>query len=207
MTWRRSTRNGSISINHDRMEKLKIDFKRLTEIKHSEIIGLMNNPLVRRHLPLTRDDFGESECDAFVVAKERLWSEHGYGPWAFVIKGQFVGWGGLQPENGEADLGLVLDPNFWGIGKALCEEIIGRAFREMGFESVTVLLPATRIRIKGLLRLGFEEDGELTVGDERFSRYRLAKYVKASDAADLTGKPTTVAYPRAASSYAFSSNH
>lgn len=156
---------------------MNIEFKRLTDVKKSEIIELMNNPLVRRQMPLTWDNFGERDCDEFVAAKERLWSKHGYGPWAFFVEGKFVGWGGLQPENGEADLGLVLHPTHWGIGKTLYKEIIGRAFGEMGFEAVTVLLPPTRTRIKGLLRLGFEEDGELTIGDERFIRYRLTKTV------------------------------
>lgn len=161
---------------------MNIDFKRLTEVEKSEIIELMNNPLVRRHMPLTSDNFGESDCDEFIAAKERLWAEHGYGPWAFVVDGQFVGWGGLQPENGEADLGLVLHPNYWGIGKVLYDEIIDRAFGEMGFETVTVLLPPTRKWIKGLLRLGFKEDGELEVGGERFIRYRLEKNVRGRDA-------------------------
>lgn len=157
---------------------MNIDFKRLTEVEKSEIIELMNHPLVRRQMPLLQDNFGKSDCDAFVAAKERLWSEYGYGPWAFFIDGQFAGWGGLQAENGEADLGLVLHPNYWGIGKVLYEEIIGRAFGEMGFEAVTVLLPPTRTRVKGLLRLSFKEDGELKVGDERFIRYRLKKTVR-----------------------------
>lgn len=166
---------------HSKKEKMNIDFKRLTEVGKSEIIELMNNPLVRRQMPLTRDNFEESDCDEFVAAKERLWSVHGYGPWAFVVDGQFVGWGGLQSEGGEADLGLVLHPKHWGIGKALYEEIIGRAFGEMGFEAVTVLLPPTRTRVKGLLRLGFKKDGELEVGGERFIRYRLKKTVRGRD--------------------------
>lgn len=154
---------------------MKIEFKRLSEVEKSEIIELMNNPLVRRHMPLTGDSFGKSDCDEFVAAKERLWSEHGYGPWAFIVDDRFAGWGGLQPENGDADLALVLHPKHWGIGKALYAEIIGRAFGGMGFEAVTVLLPPTRKRIRGLFRLGFEADGELMVGNQRFIRYRLEK--------------------------------
>ena len=154
---------------------MNIEFKRLTEVEKSEIIELMNHPLVRRQMPLTSDNFDESDCDAFIAGKEQLWAEHGYGPWAFVIDGQFIGWGGLQPENGEADLGLVLHPNYWGMGKALYDEVINRAFGQMGFETVTVLFPPTRTRIKGLLRLGFREDGTLEVGGEQFIRYRLNK--------------------------------
>lgn len=157
---------------------MNLEFKRLTEIDQSEIIELMNNPLVRRHMPLTSDDFDDRDCDEFIAAKEKLWADHGYGPWAFIVDGHFVGWGGLQPENGEADLGLVLHPTSWGIGKVLSDEILERAFGEMGFESVTVLLPPTRKLIKGLLPLGFKADGELEVGGERFNRYRLVKRVR-----------------------------
>ena len=152
-----------------------IEFKRLTEIDKSEIIELMNNQLVRRQMPLLKGVFGTRECDEFIAAKEKLWTEFGYGPWAFVVNGQFAGWGGLQPENGEPDLGIVLHPGYWGIGKTLYEKIIDRTFGEMGFETVTILLPPTRKRIKGLLRLGFQRDGELLVGEECFLRYRLNK--------------------------------
>ena len=59
------------------------------------------------------------------------------------------------------------------MGKLIYEEIIRRAFGEMGMESVTILFPPTRTRIKGILRLGFRPDGEVEVGGERFIRYRL----------------------------------
>ena len=152
---------------------MNIEFKRLNEIDRSDIIELMNNPLVRRQMPLTSDNFDQADCDEFVAAKEQLWAGHGYGPWGFIVGGKFVGWGGLQPENGDADLGLVLHPKYWGMGKTLYDEIIKRAFGEMGFESVTILFPPTRSRIKGILRLGFKPDGEVEIQGERFIRYRL----------------------------------
>lgn len=152
---------------------MKIEFKQLREVNKAEIIDLMNNPLVRRQMPLTSDNFSEADCDAFIAGKEGLWADFGFGPWAFVVDGEFVGWGGLQPEEGEADLALVLHPKAWGLGKALYDEIIKRAFGEMGFESVIVLFPPTRTRVKGLLRLGFKLDGELEIQGERFLRYRL----------------------------------
>jgi [ribosomal protein S5]-alanine N-acetyltransferase len=152
---------------------MNIEFKRLSEVNKSDIIELMNNSLVRRQMPLTSDHFDQTDCDSFIAAKERLWTEHGYGPWAFVIDGQFAGWGGLQPEQGEADLALVLHPTYWGTGKLIYQQIIERAFGEMGFASVIVLFPPTRTRIKGLLRLGFKPDGEMEIEGERFICYRL----------------------------------
>lgn len=152
---------------------MKIEFRKLTEVKKSDIIELMNNQLVRRQMPLLKGEFTESNCDKFIASKELLWTEHGYGPWAFVINNQFAGWGGLQPESGEADLALVLHPNYWGLGKVLYKEIISRAFGEMRLSSVVVLFPPSRTRIKGLLRLGFKKDKELAIGNERFIRFRL----------------------------------
>jgi ribosomal-protein-alanine N-acetyltransferase len=148
-------------------------FKRLSEVDRSAIIDLMNDPLVRRHMPLAKVNFGPAECDEFVAAKERLWEDYGYGPWAFVVDGEFAGWGGLQPEGGEVDLALVLHTKHWGLGKALYQEIISLAFGRLGFKSVTVLLPPTRTRVSGVLTLGFKPDGEAEVAGERFIRYRL----------------------------------
>ena len=124
-------------------------------------------------MPLLKGHFSESDCDKFVAAKEQLWTEHGYGPWAFVIDNQFAGWGGIQPEDGEADLALVLHPDHWGIGKTLYKEIIKKAFDELGLDSVVVLFPPSRTRIQGLLSLGFKEEKQLKVGDETFIKYRL----------------------------------
>lgn len=152
---------------------MNIAFKRLTDVAKSDIMELMNDPLVRRQMPLLKGDFTESSCDSFIAAKEQLWAEHGYGPWAFIINDQFAGWGGVQPEGDEVDLALVLHPNFWGTGKVLYKEIIRRAFEEMEMESVTVLFPPTRTRIQGLLRLGFKEETEVEIGRERFIQYRL----------------------------------
>jgi ribosomal-protein-alanine N-acetyltransferase len=152
-----------------------LELRRLTDASTADLIELMNHPLVRRQMPLTQDNFSERDAQSFVAGKERLWAEHGYGPWAFFIDGRFAGWGGLQPEAGDADLGLVLHPDFWGSGKAIYDEIIRRAFAEMDLDSVTVLLPPSRTRVRGLMRLGFTEDGELELAGERFLRFRLRK--------------------------------
>ena len=98
---------------------------------HAEIV--FNAPAAGRHggfdcaderptgeaPPATGRAFGPAECEQFVETKERIWAEHGYGPWAFVIRGEFAGWGGLQPEGEDIDLGLMPRPKFWGWGPAV----------------------------------------------------------------------------------------
>lgn len=92
--------------------EIKIEFRRLTEVDPADMIRLANDPLVRRHMPLSSGTFGEAEFESFVADKERLWEEHGYGPWAFYVDGEFAGWGGLQAEDGDADVALVLHPDY-----------------------------------------------------------------------------------------------
>jgi [ribosomal protein S5]-alanine N-acetyltransferase len=130
---------------------MRLEFKRLPEVKTADIIDLMNNPQVRKEMPLTKSNFND---------------------------GQFAGWGGVQPEAGEADLALVLHPRFWGTGKRIYDEIIKRAFEEMGLASVVIFFPPSRTRVRGLRRLGFVQDGEMMFGDERFIRYRLRNPAK-----------------------------
>ena len=153
----------------------RIVFRRLREVHPDAIIDLMNDPDVRRHLPLARGHFGPVECERFVAAKERIWDEHGYGPWAFVLDEDFVGWGGLQPEGDDVDVGLVLRRAYWGAGQVLYKRFIRQAFGELGVDSVIALLPGSRSRVAGLARIGFSEDGQVTVGGEVFNRYRLRR--------------------------------
>ena len=152
---------------------MTLELVRLGEVAPADLIALMNHPGVRRHMPLAQGDFGPAECAGFVAAKEDLWRTHGYGPWAFLVDGAFAGWGGLQPEDGEADLALVLHPAFWGHGRAVYDRVLAWGFGDLGLPSVTVLLPASRGRAHAVRRLGFRPDGETAVAGARFLRYRL----------------------------------
>jgi len=162
---------------------MQLEFRRLSDINISDIIAVNTNPLVLRHMPLSCDNWQESDWMEWVEGKEKQWDQYGYGPWAFIIDGKFAGWGGLQNENGDADLGLVLHPDFWGIGKIIYEEIIKRSFGEMGFESIIVLLPPSRTRQKAIQRLGFQLDGEVEIQGEKFIRYRLFSKTKQNQVA------------------------
>lgn len=151
---------------------MDIEFRRLPEVPIGDLVDLFNDPEVRRHVPLAKTTFTTDICSRLVTSKERMWAEHGYGPWAFFVGGEFAGWGGLQPEGPDADLGFVLHPRFRGIGIRLAREVLRRAFEEMDQDSVIVLLPPSRTRVRGLKRMGFEPDGEALVGGEPFVRYR-----------------------------------
>lgn len=152
-----------------------IKFVHLHDIEEQLIIDLMNNEVVGRHLPLLVDGFSAENCRAFLKAKKQLWDEYGFGPWAFLINDNFAGWGGLQPEHGEADFALVLHPDFWGWGRQIFNEVKDLAFNKMNLHSITILLPPNRPNSKAVTRIGFVADGELIVDGEVFLRFRFNK--------------------------------
>ncbi len=153
-----------------------IQFVHLQEVDEKQIIKLMNNELVGKQLPLLSSrGFTAEDCQAFVEVKHEFWRKHGYGPWGIFIKGEFAGWGGLQPEQGDADFALVLHPRFWGWGRRIFTHIKDQAFNQLNLPSITALFPSTRLNSKAIMRLGFYEDGHLMINGERFMRFRLDK--------------------------------
>lgn len=135
----------------------------------------MNHPLVRRQLPLAQGKFDDNAYQQFLSSKIDLWEKHGYGPWAIFIDQRFSGWGGLQYEEGDPDLALVLHPEYWGVGKKIYEEIIQWAFKKMQFEYITALLPSSRKHDKALLKLNFKSDGQRILKGIVFFRFKLTK--------------------------------
>lgn len=150
-----------------------IEFKSLLEVDKSEVIALLNNPLVRRHMPLAKELIDETGYASFISAKEEIWSKNGYGPWACFLDTKFIGWAGFQPEQEDVEIALVLHPDHWGNGRYIYKELFRQGFEELGFSSIIVLFPPSRKNIRGLFLLGFERDGEVFYDDEKFLRFRL----------------------------------
>lgn len=152
---------------------MRLEFKKLSQISPEHIIKLNNHPAVLQQMPLGSPDFDIEKSIAWAKDKDAQWDKNGYGPWAIMIDDVFAGWGGLQKEGDDADLALVLHPNYWGLGKIIYAEIIHKAFNEMNFESITILLPETRKVTKAVSRYGFKPDGDVFFDNIRFQRFRL----------------------------------
>jgi [ribosomal protein S5]-alanine N-acetyltransferase len=159
---------------YDRRVTTDIRLIRLSHAPLRDLLAVVNDPLVIRHMPLAGEPFDEDAGREWVAAKERLWDEHGYGPWAVLAEGDVAGWAGLQPtDEGEPEIALVLAPSRWGIGKAVLDLLLHDAFEVRKLPYVLVFFPPSRARVRGLLRLGFHQEGEQTIEGERFLRFRL----------------------------------
>lgn len=150
----------------------EITFHAFAEIPAAQWLALLTDPDVRRHMPLAGDGWTEASATDWARSKDRQWQENGYGPWAIRVDGAFAGWGGFQKEGEEVDLGLVLLPGHWGHGAQIFTEMVSRG-RQMELSPITILLPPSRTRMKGLARLGFTPDGAFDYDGQRFLKFRL----------------------------------
>jgi len=104
-----------------------IQFVRLPEVDTASLSRLANDPRVLRHMPLANGAMSEADIREWIVSKERIWEEHGFGPWGIRIRGAFAGWGGLQPWDDEVEVALVLRPEFWGWGRPIFARFVSTA--------------------------------------------------------------------------------
>ena len=84
----------------------ELEFVPLASVPEEELVALMSHPRVAAYLPLLSGGFTLEACRAFVHAKQTMWLEHGYGPWAFRVDGELAGWGGLPEHPGHHAAGL-----------------------------------------------------------------------------------------------------
>ncbi|UWQ28098.1 GNAT family N-acetyltransferase [Leisingera sp. M523] len=150
-----------------------VRFARLTGIAPQEIARHMSDPRMAEHMPLLTGPWDEETARAFVTAKENCWQRDGLGHWAFVQKGQYLGWGGFQKEGEEWDFGLVLRPGCFGLGPAIARQALAFARLDPRIPHVTFLLPPTRHHLRPLVRLGAVQTDEVLHEGQRFLKFRL----------------------------------
>ncbi len=153
--------------------KYNLTFARLPDIPAAEIIAHMSDPRVAEHMPLLKTKWDVQILAEFVAAKEACWQRDGLGHWAILCNGSYVGWGGFQKEGDEWDFGLVLKPEYFGLGTRITRKAIQFAMADQRIPYVTFLLPPSRKNLGALKRLGAEFVRETEHDGARFLKYRL----------------------------------
>ena len=148
-------------------------FGRLTEVSTKDLVAHMGDPRISAHMPLLTGTWDAPRIRDFVTAKEVRWKEDGLGHWAFFKGENYVGWGGFELEDNEWDFGLVLRPDFFGLGPAITREALRFATARPDMPYVTCLLPPSRRKLGALKRFGAVELGLVTYAGERFRKFQV----------------------------------
>nr|WP_306128466.1 hypothetical protein [Roseovarius sp. MMSF_3350] len=151
----------------------EITFSRLIDVPTSEISEHMSDARVAEHMPLLTGAWDTEMALKFVKMKEAYWARDGLGHWAFLVDGEYVGWGGFQKEGDEWDFGLVLRPDAFGLGRRISRKAIDFAIADDRIPFVTFLLPPSRKNLGALERLGAVQVGDVDYDGERFLKFRL----------------------------------
>jgi len=150
-----------------------IVFARLVDIPPERIISHMSDPRVTAHMPLAGFEWDYDAVARFVAAKEGYWSRDGLGHWAILYNENYAGWGGFEREGDEWEFGLVLKPEYFGLGIRIVRKAIRFALADERIRTVTFLLPPSRRKRGALARLGATFVGEVRHGGARFLKFRL----------------------------------
>lgn len=150
-----------------------IRFGRLTEVAPEVLVEHMSDPRMRAHMPLLTFAWNVETASRFIAAKEACWRRDGLGHWAIFDGDHYVGWGGLQKEGEEWDFGLVLKPQFFGLGARITRQALAFARADKRTPFVTLLLPPSRRNFGALARLGASFVGEIEHDGARFNKFVL----------------------------------
>ncbi|MCB1424344.1 MAG: GNAT family N-acetyltransferase [Brucellaceae bacterium] len=148
-------------------------FVPLPDADPAEIFAHMRDPRIRRHLPLLSGEWTPQANRRFMESKRRRWMEDGLGHWAIHVNDTYAGWGGFEREGGVWDYGLVLKPDFYGLGRRITREALAFARSRPDMTVVTFLLAPSRRSLRAMERLGARADGETMHAGTRFIRFRL----------------------------------
>ncbi|KIC40741.1 hypothetical protein RA27_13355 [Ruegeria sp. ANG-R] len=152
---------------------MKLTFARLSEVDPEGILSHMSDPRLAEHLPLLSSTWDKAAVNRFVQVKEECWARDGLGHWAILQGDTYVGWGGFQKEGNEWDYGLVLRPEYFGLGARITRQAITFAIADPRIPFVTFLLPLSRRHLGALARLGAHYVGEIEYEGAKFRKYRM----------------------------------
>lgn len=151
------------------------DLHRLDEASLDDLLILLRDPRIARHMPLHDASITREWVQGWVESKMSQWKHPSAGPWAVSRGSRLIGWGGYQPDGESVELALVLAPSAWGLGREIFEEI-DRRWQEVGDGRPRVMyLPKSRradliaekfgLRVTGNTRFGDAEFCVLALGD------------------------------------------
>ena len=156
------------------LSAMKIKLEPLVLAKSEELVMLLNDPRVTRHMPLA-EVVDLEWVDNWKTQKSSSWDSPDKGPWSVSINGKFAGWAGLQPDDGDTtELAVVLHQWAWGHGKTIIDKVLETwgAFPESK-KKIFVYFPSSRKAESFAGRIGISYSGTGEFNGIKFERFEL----------------------------------
>ena len=150
------------------MHKLK--YVRFSKVDPDSFIELLNKQKIREHL-IEHDFFDSISIMDWVEDKIEMDSKKGCRVRGIISEKRLAGWCGIQLEKGQFEIAIVIDENYWGIGKPVFNDIM-RWARELGHEEIYIHFLDTRPEYKFLKKIA-EDVYETEHFGRKFTTYKL----------------------------------
>jgi GNAT superfamily N-acetyltransferase len=149
-----------------------VSFGLLTEAPRDQLLALLNDPRVRRHL-IPHPLFTPESLEAWLRAKTELESDPLCRVRAVYVDAALAGWCGIQREGDVYDLGMILAVRRWGLGRQVFHALLAWG-RALGHRELYALLPAGRPQRRALTRWLGQPVLRRTIQGIPFEGYRIA---------------------------------
>ncbi|WP_126452355.1 GNAT family N-acetyltransferase [Sulfuriflexus mobilis] len=148
-----------------------IAYVKFNEISSNQFMPLLNKQKLRKHL-MGHDLFNESTTKEWMESKVKVDSSHGCKVRAILIDKQLAGWCGIQLEDGKYEISIVIDENYWGLGKKIFRDVMAWA-KDFGHKTVYIHFLYTRPEYKFLRKIS-KNVYESELFGNKFTTYELA---------------------------------
>lgn len=148
-----------------------VDYLTFDKVDPCDFLPLLNSQKIRKHL-IAHELFSIETLTAWMNSKIDLDSTHGCRVRAIVCDGKLAGWCGLQLEDGKYEIAIIIDDQFWGLGKQVFRELMGWA-KEFGHNEVSIHFLHTRPEYKFLKKIA-RTTHETVLFGQKFTTYQLA---------------------------------
>ena len=148
-----------------------LHYVKLTDIHAEDFVPLLNNPKIRRHL-IEHPQFDTESIQEWLNTKIAMDARAGCQIRAVFYRGRLVGWCGIQWENEQYEIAIILDPKRWGLGKRVFHDMMHWA-KALGHEIISIHLLDTRPNSKFLRSIANEVLESQFLG-HRFLTYQLS---------------------------------
>ena len=148
-----------------------VEYIKLDEVSPKEFVLLLNKQNIRKHL-IDHQLFDIETVKAWIETKIEVDSSKGCKVRAIVVNQQLAGWCGIQLEDGKYEIAIVIDNNYWGLGRKIFREIMVWA-KEFGHKTVFIHFLYTRPEYKFLRKISKNVYKSELFGN-KFTTYEIA---------------------------------
>lgn len=148
-----------------------IEYVKLNEVALTDFVSLLNKQKIREHL-IDHPLFDIVNAKAWIEAKLQVDCSPGCKVRAILVNKHLAGWCGIQIQDGQYEIAVIIDDKYWGLGVKIFREMMIWA-KNLGHKSIFIHFHHTRPEYRFLRKISKNVYESKLLGS-KFTSYELA---------------------------------